>query len=76
MKLYPNPASDILYLENPSGTAIENVTVYNTLGQEVRYLKNQSASKVAISVANLPVGMYIIQFTTEGVTQTAKFARK
>ncbi|MFY7666974.1 T9SS type A sorting domain-containing protein [Flavobacterium sp.] len=76
VKLYPNPASDILYLENPSGTAIENVTVYNTLGQEVRYLKNQSASKVAISVANLPVGMYIIQFTTEGVTQTAKFARK
>ncbi|OYQ43242.1 T9SS type A sorting domain-containing protein [Flavobacterium aurantiibacter] len=76
VKLYPNPASDILYLENAAGSAIENVTVYNTLGQDVRYLKNQSDSKVAISVANLPVGMYIIQFTTDGVTQTAKFARK
>ncbi len=76
VKLYPNPASDVIYLENTSGKAIENVSVYNTLGQVVRHLTNQTDSKIALSVANLAVGMYIVQFTTDGVTQTAKLARK
>jgi len=68
VKMYPNPASTNLTLSCDS--TIENVTIYNALGQIVSK-HNYSANEVVIPVNTLSKGIYII------TAQTAKgFVRK
>lgn len=56
-RMYPNPAKDLLNLS--SSTLIENVKVYNTLGQLV--LKQTNASNdVSLNVSELSKGVYIV----------------
>jgi hypothetical protein len=55
--LYPNPTKNILNLTSDS--IIENVTIYNTLGQLV--LKQDfSTNEVSISLQHLNKGVYIV----------------
>jgi hypothetical protein len=55
--LYPNPTKNILNLT--SASVIENVTIYNTLGQLV--LKQDfSTNEVSISLQHLNKGVYIV----------------
>ena len=55
VKLYPNPASNILTIDN-GGAAIDNIIVTNALGQQVLVSKQQSQ----IDVSLLPSGVYCV----------------
>ena len=57
LKIYPNPANEVLNLSSES--TIDNITVYNTLGQIVSK-QASSANEVSINVSNLSKGVYII----------------
>lgn len=56
-KMYPNPANDIVNLS--SNSVIENITVYNTLGQIVSR-QTSSSNEVSINVSGLSKGVYIL----------------
>lgn len=65
MKLYPNPATDKIYIAL-DGAQIQQVDVYNVLGQKVQnnVLKFPSATQ-AISTQQLVSGMYHLHIKTD-----------
>lgn len=56
-KLFPNPVKDILTIK---GNSIENVLVYNTLGQKVAEF-NADGNVLNISTSNFESGVYFVR---------------
>lgn len=73
IKMYPNPATNMLNIEALSN--IENVAVYNMLGQEV-IAKSINSQSVNLDVANLQTGIYIIKVNIDGVISSSRFVKE
>lgn len=72
-KMFPNPAIDQLNIS--AARNIENVTVFNLLGQKV--LEAQiGANSQAIDVSRLETGAYLLQVTADGQNGTYKFVKQ
>lgn len=57
-KIYPNPASDVLYLKD-----IHSLKIINTLGQVVKHsVFKEKERDNAINIADLPEGLYIVEY--------------
>jgi hypothetical protein len=70
---YPNPVNNTLTLKGAK--AIQDVAVYNMLGQEVlRTAPNMVNSDVDMS--NLKAGTYFVKVTVENATKTIKIIKK
>ena len=68
LKLYPNPATHSVVLENVSGLNMKTITLFNVLGQQVLSLPVTNNSKQSINVNHLTSGMYQVRIEcTEGV---------
>lgn len=73
VRLYPNPATNVLNIE--SVMTIEKVSVYNLLGQEV--ISQTPNSEIAtLDVANLQVGIYVVKTTINGNVSSTKFIKE
>lgn len=60
--LYPNPTSDVLYIEVPSGAAIKaKVELCDSLGKVV-YQTNMEGAQMALPIQSLAKGVYFIRF--------------
>lgn len=73
--LYPNPASDILNIENQSGEEISNLAIYSISGALIKEFKNAGDIKT-VSVSELQNGMYFVKLAINGQTETYKFVKK
>ncbi len=73
VKLYPNPASNVLNIE--SALTIEKVSVYNLLGQEV-ISKNTNTQIVTVDVTGLQVGVYIVKTSINGDVSSTRFIKE
>ncbi|WP_179353109.1 T9SS-dependent choice-of-anchor J family protein [Winogradskyella vidalii] len=70
---YPNPVTNTLTLN--AQKSIENVTVYNMLGQKVlRTAPNNITNELDMS--SLSVGTYFVKVTIESVTQTIRVIKQ
>ena len=69
--VYPNPASDVLYLKNLPGETVE-YSIFNVLGQKV----TEGSTSGSISVVALEKGLYVLQVKREDYLETAKFVVK
>jgi len=72
-KLYPNPATNVLNVEAVS--KIDNVSIYNVLGQEV-LSKTPNSATVSLDVANLTTGIYVVKTTVGGASSSSKFIKE
>jgi hypothetical protein len=70
---YPNPVKNTLTL-NAQNT-IENVTMYNMLGQEVLRVK-PNAIDSAIDMSNLETGTYFVQVTIASISKTIRVIKQ
>ena len=65
VKVFPNPASDLLNVRIDLPEAADNLTVrmVNTFGQVVseRYYGALQTGNIEINVSNIPAGMYLVQ---------------
>jgi len=61
-KIYPNPASTNIQIELNSSDKVQNVTLFNQLGQKVL---QANYTGEPIGVAHLPKGMYWVQIETK-----------
>ena len=71
MRLYPNPVSDVLTIENLTGKTLE---IVNALGQVVlqKDLENgQNLSNLTLGMGHLPKGIYFIK-TADDVRRFVK----
>ena len=64
LKVYPNPAKDIVEVSNPNALKINQVRIFSISGQE---LINQEVSDTnfKISTQNLSNGVYFLQFENQ-----------
>ena len=60
--IYPNPATNEIFISGESGTIINEVNIYNQLGQKVLY---QQRIDNAIDVSMLQPGVYIIELVSD-----------
>lgn len=70
LKVYPNPAVDILTIENHGYTRLKQIELYNTLGARVAAYDNPAGSVVNIPVSYLPAGIYFARITTDVTSRT------
>lgn len=73
--VYPNPASNVVYVRSQNAATFKHVNLYNATGQLVNSIANPNGDKeVIIDVNNLPAGLYFIKATgTRGVSQQRYF---
>ena len=71
LKVYPNPVSEILYMENLHSEPVD-YSIFNVLGREVM----SGTACGAISVADLEKGLYFLQIKSEAFFKTARFIVK
>ena len=71
ISVYPNPASDQVFVKVESQSDIE---IYNLMGQCVMEKQLQNGSE-SISIADLPKGSYFIKIHSHQGTATAKFIK-
>jgi hypothetical protein len=69
--IYPNPASKQLNI-NVSQNEIDEVSIYNLLGQTVITVKNNNS----IDISGLPNGIYIVRVTQGQNKNTQKFVKE
>ena len=72
VKLYPNPTSNILNIE--ANGAIQNIAVYNVLGQEVMNKQTEGTS-ISLDVSSLNSGIYVIKTMIDGNVSSTKFIK-
>jgi len=69
---YPNPTNDIVNFS--SNLPIENITVNNILGQQIKV--KTSSDKTSLDLSDLPAGSYLVKLTIEGVAKTFKIVKR
>jgi hypothetical protein len=63
VNLYPNPTSDILYIQSSGELILDQIQVYDVYGKKVMLIaaNNSSAQKQQIDVSDLAVGTYYVE---------------
>ena len=74
LMVFPNPASDMVYVNIHPGAHIRKVVVYNILGQPVIDQQTENAKRNQILVGNLRPGQYFVTvFYSNGERATGVF---
>lgn len=69
---YPNPARDVVHFS--SKNSIENITIYNLLGQEVVF-KEVNSSEFVLDTSKLSNGTYVAKLNTGVKSQSVKLIK-
>jgi len=62
VSIYPNPAKNEIFISSKNGVKIEEVSIYNHIGQKVLY-KRENSTQIDISM--LEQGIYIIELVSK-----------
>ena len=70
--VYPNPAKNVL---NVNCKNIEQVSLFNTVGQKIESFSTESNDNIQIDLSGLPSGMYILRAVSQGRTLTRRIVK-
>lgn len=71
VKIYPNPVSDVLTIENAEGSTVD---IMNAVGQTV--LSQRNINQSAMNIQQLPSGIYFVKVSLEDKVLTQKIVKK
>ncbi len=71
VKVYPNPASDVIYVET-QGVVNGQVRIMNLAGVTVRNLPMDDSDRMRIDISDLPAGVYMLQTFNAGQVKDAQ----
>ena len=74
-EMYPNPVSDVLNIQLPTGTDKAEVGVYDYTGRLVS-TKTVSSNDSTLDVQNISKGIYIIRVATNSKIGVQRFIKK
>ncbi len=75
-QIFPNPSTNQISLSFPEEQNINSISIFNSLGIEVKRIEQTEIignSKITISVADLPVGLYHCSFVNQAGRITKSF---
>ena len=75
LSVYPNPATDILYIEHKSGENVSNIAVYTVNGVLVKNVASNRAM-TTLSIADLQSGIYFVKVEMGNKIFNYKFIKK
>jgi len=70
LKVYPNPATDVIYFDLNNSSATATVELFDVQGRKI--ISEQFTGSTRLSVGRLSKGLYIYQIQYENKTQTGK----
>jgi Secretion system C-terminal sorting domain len=73
INFYPNPATNMLNIENKNNLSINSITISDTNGRNVLETKNVTSS---IDVSNLSKGIYFVRLATDVGSVTKKLVKE
>lgn len=77
IKLYPNPATDNLFIEFGETKSKVTVEVFDMLGNLVKAgTFNDGRKYIVLPIADITTGMYAVKITHAGTTTTKKFVKE
>ena len=71
---YPNPTTGLLNIK--SKTDVDNVTVYNLLGQSVASFNKNQIIDSTVNLSELSEGLYLVKITSGDKTQTLRVTKE
>jgi hypothetical protein len=75
IKLYPNPATDLVNINISSDLLPDSFIVYNSIGQIMFSKKVENSSDLTINTSAFSQGVYFIQITKENEQKTLRFVK-
>ena len=75
MNVYPNPASNELFVSFPDEFISNEITIFDTLGRQVFMMSNYENNS-SIDVSFLNSGMYILKMKSNNAEQSKKIIIK
>ncbi len=73
LSVYPNPASDRIYLDNAAGAPIDEVRVYDISGKQIGGVRKEVRE---INVSDWPEGVYLLQMKIGGILVNEKIIKR
>jgi Secretion system C-terminal sorting domain/Regulator of chromosome condensation (RCC1) repeat len=73
IKIYPNPATNALHIENQDGIDIEQIRIINLLGETVLI---ETSTFETINIEKLATGMYVLEVVANGKIINNKFIKQ
>ena len=70
--IYPNPVSTTLFIDKPANILIENIAVFNVLGQVENLISNEEK----IEISQLMPGFYFMRIQTSQGTINKSFLKQ
>lgn len=74
LSIYPNPATDILKIDNADNLANASFSIVDILGKTV--IQSKALNNNAIDVSNLSSGVYVLSVSSENGAKQFKFQKK
>ena len=72
--VYPNPTTDVLNIKSTQD--IDNVTVFNLLGQSVASFSKNEITNSSVNLSDLSEGLYLVKITSGDKTQTLRVTKE
>jgi hypothetical protein len=72
---YPNPVQNILNIETQNSAKIQNINVYNLLGQKIISRNLNSESIVTVDMSHLQPGTYMLEIISNTAKTTTKIIK-
>lgn len=74
--IYPNPASQFIYIACKMKPASTSIEIYDVRGQRIKILKTDGQQEQAISIADLSNGVYIIKVSDAKNVHVQRFVKQ
>ncbi len=75
LRIFPNPATDVIFIETPGISYEKRVEIFNAFGQQM-LKKSTSGLSCWADVSNLPTGLYFVKVIGGKGIQMGKFVKE
>jgi pimeloyl-ACP methyl ester carboxylesterase len=65
IQVFPNPASEALFVDLPNNIVLERVSLYNAQGKVLSVISGGNKNKVKVNVSSYSKGLHILQIQTD-----------
>lgn len=76
IKVYPNPTTHKIYIENDLNDVVEKIEILDIYGRKILSSNNTKESKISFDLEGFTNGIYIVEIKSDFKTETFKIIKK